>query len=145
MIIPYTSSYRKECIDIFFELYKDDKYKYDWLNEQNLNKYFRDMEVTPKFKGYIYIDNSIIKGVCLGMINDYFSINKYYIKEIFVKKEFQGLAIGTDMIKNLTKQLKSLDIKIIEIQTNSTIESFNFYLKNDFKTVNNIVHMIKIL
>jgi len=145
MFKPYTEHYQNECIDIFYNIYYDNKYNYSWLNKTKIKRYFNDIQNTPNFEGYIQTKDNKIAGVCFGTINDYFNINKYYIKELFVKKELQGNGIGSTIIDNLKNELLKKNIKIIEIQTNNEDIAFDFYIKNNFKQVNSISHMIKII
>lgn len=145
MIVQYNFEMRKRCIDIFYNVYHDFPYNFSWLKKEDIEKYFIDLENTPKFIGFVYIENERTLGVCFGIYNDYFLNSKYYIKEIFVEKNYQGCGIGTKMMKEIETNLKEKNINVIELLTPKKLDAYSYYISNGFSDKNDMVYMLKLL
>lgn len=145
MLIKYDNSKRKICADIFYDVYKSPPFSYKWLKIEDVYRYFDDIENTPNFCGFLYTIKNQIIGVCFGIISDYFSASKYYINEIYIKREFQNKGIGNKMLSEIEKILVKDNIVAIELKTSKNSNSFMFYQNNGYEISKETVSMFKML
>lgn len=145
MLIKYDNSKREICSDIFYDVYKSPPFSYKWLKIEDVYRYFNDIENTPNFYGFIFTIKNQIVGVCFGTISNYFSASKYYINEIYVKREFQNKGIGKKMLLEIEKFLIQNNIVAIELKTSKDSNSFIFYKNNGYEASKETVSMLKML
>lgn len=74
-----------------------------------------------KSEVYVYIDGGLVKG--------FVGIENGYIAGLFVKKEFQGLGIGSQLLQKCKSKYQNLSLKVFR----KNIRAINFYIKNSFK------------
>lgn len=91
-----------------------------WINNFDLVK-----NLLPNAKVYIFQENNIIKGF-IGIIEE------GYIAGVFVKEEYQREGIGKKLIEYIKPKYKQLKLDVYTKNENA----INFYLKNNFKIVN---------
>ena len=91
-----------------------------WINNFDLVK-----KILPNAKIYIFQENNIIKGF-IGIIED------GYIAGLFVKEEYQREGVGKKLIEYIKPKYKQLKLDVYAKNENA----INFYLKNNFKRVN---------
>ncbi len=145
ILIDFQKSFIDECAEIFFDIYINEPFNYDWLDLLSVKKYFYDLYKMPKFKGFIFFFENNIIGACIGYISDYFKCSKFHISEIFIKRNFIQKGFGSEFISLIEKNLKGIGIEVIEFSTDKTFKAFDFYTKNGYKVLKDNVNMIKIL
>ncbi len=143
-MVKYSKTSRDVYIDIYCEAFRNPPYNYDWLKREKIERYFCDLEDTPNFSGFAYVERKVL-AVCLGTMNDYFLLNKYYIKELVVRPEFQNKGVGTKMMLLMESYLKKNNVSAIDLLTSNDEGLLHYYKKNGFKVSENSAYMIKLL
>jgi len=131
-----------QCADIFYHIYKP---LYPWLEHNSVYEYLYDIFSTPKFMGFVLIENNTLIGVCMGFISDYFKIKKYRISEIFIHSRFHGMGFGTKMLSGIYPKLRKCGIEAVELTTDKTKRAFDFYIKNNYSILENNVNLIRLI
>ncbi len=144
MIDNFEEKHLEKSVDIFFDIYKNEPFNYQWIQYKAVSDYFTDIFKTPKFRGFVFLKDDITVGICVGIISDYFKVKKYRISEIFISRKFQKKGIGSEFLSEIRKILFEDGIEVIEISTDKNTPAFDFYLKNDYSVLKNNVNMIKI-
>lgn len=118
--------------DILYHLKKADNYFIPKLSSRvNLEEYSVKLRTFSKtFEAWC--NNELI-----GFIALYLKENKdAFISNISVLNNFNGLGIGTILIKNCNDYLKSLSFEKIELEVNKeNLAALRFYKKNNFKQI----------
>jgi len=91
----------------------------------------------------MYIDEEEIKGAVLGNCEQYYNGIHFYLKEMFVTTDSQGMSIGSKMLKALEEQLKGMGVSSIYLLTSKGNRTSKFYEKNEFNEWNSMVMMGK--
>ena len=147
-IIEYNSKYDEQIKNLLVELqnylididnwhtqvmlpnYKEDSFKMDLRKINNQNG-----------KIYLAIENNIIIGLIMGIINVPDEIDKLTndcaktgsVIELIVKNNIRGNGIGKSLLTKIEDYFKSLDCKRINIEVFGPNEKgLNFYLKNNY-------------
>ncbi len=120
------------CVDLFYDVYKNIPFRFEWLEKGNVTRYITDTQNTPNFLGFtLYADDKPV-GFCLGKVNDYFKNATYEIDELFIKKTLQGEGLGTFFMAYIEMTLAKKEIKVMKLNTNKTASSSEFYQKIGF-------------
>lgn len=147
-IIEYNSKYDEQIKNLLVELqnylididnwhtqimlpnYKEESFKMDLMKVNNQNG-----------KIYLAIENNIIIGLIMGIINIPDEIDKLTndcaktgsVIELIVKNNIRGNGIGKSLLTKIEDYFKSLDCKRINIEVFGPNEKgLNFYLKNNY-------------
>ena len=147
-IIEYSSKYDEQIKDLLVELqnylididnwhtqvmhpnYKEDNFNLDFKKINNQNG-----------KIYLAIENTIIVGLIMGIINIPDEIDKLTndcaktgsIIELIVKNNIRGKGIGNSLLIKMENYFKLLDCKRINIEVfGPNKKGLNFYLKNNY-------------
>jgi GNAT superfamily N-acetyltransferase len=130
---------------IFYEVFKNPPWNYEWITEEKIAEYFSDLFNTPKTIAYVYLFEGEVSGVCFGSIGDCSPIPVYEIKEIFVRNDLQNKGLGSRMLKAIEADLKQNHITAIRLYTLRTIPAFDFYVKNSFQEIDGAVALMHML
>lgn len=130
---------------MYDKIFKSEKWKFDWLNIDNIIRYFTDIYNSPKFTGYTFIYNGRVSGACLGEISDYFSSVQYYIKEIFIELDLQNKGVGSIFLNEIECDLKKRGVNNMTLYTSKNIPAYKFYHKNGYVDSTESVYMVKFL
>lgn len=68
---------------------------------------------------------------------------EYYIDEFCVSYEMQGRAIGSWFIKAIEEDIKVRGMNAVILNTEKNYPSQKFYEKNGFKTLSNLIILVK--
>ncbi len=134
-----------ECADVFFDIYKNSPFNYDWLEKTSVDMYFKDIMAAPNFLGFRFEVGSRFVGACFGNVYDYFKIKKYRICEIFVRREMCDSGFGTQMLGEIEGYLRQEGFEAIELTAERSRRSFPFYEKNGYAASEAFVNLFKIL
>lgn len=145
MLRLFDIRYLEECADIFYDVYKNPPFEYNWIDKKGSYEYIKDLIKTPKFMGFVYFSEGKLTAVCFGTKNDYFSIKRYKITEFFVKQEYSSKGYGSHFLSEIENYLCSRGISAIELDTKKSVKAYGFYKKNGFNDSSSIIHMIKII
>jgi aminoglycoside 6'-N-acetyltransferase I len=143
MVIMYEEKYTEDCVNLFVDIFKNKPFNFAWVEEDKIKEYFMDIENTPKFRGYVVIDNNEVKGFCFGVINDYFEVKSYEIKEIAVKKNEQRKGYGSKIILYIEEELSKEGVKKIRLVTKDKSAGHSLYIKQGYINIESIVCMSK--
>lgn len=134
-----------EAGKMFYDVFKNDPFNFDWLVMDMANKYMEEIFIHPAFKGFKLIYNNTALGYCLGDLQTSLPMTQYNIKEIFIRKDIKRKGYGTIFLTEIEKELKQSGIKVVSLYTNANIPAYDFYKKNDYVEVRDTVHYLKLL
>ncbi len=145
MLIAFDEAHIPICAQIFYDVFTTGEFNYEWLEYENVVRYFTDLYNTPGFAGYVYVDGGEILGGCLGAVSDYFLVAQYEIKEIFVAKQHARRGVGSRLLAEVEADLQKRGVGYIFLLTDKSINAYNFYQKNNYMENSGIAHMSKTL
>lgn len=130
------------CAKLYVEVFNAEPWNDKWTLE-NAQKRLNDIYIAPNFVGSIYLDKGVIKGAIFGNCEQYFNGIHYYLKEMFISTDLQGMGIGSKLLKEHEEQLKLLGVKNIYLLTSKVHITSKFYTKNDYAVWNSMIMMGK--
>ncbi|AXK50715.1 N-acetyltransferase [Spiroplasma alleghenense] len=84
-------------------------------------------KLIPKAKVFVFIDKSEIVG--------FIGVAKNYVAGIFVKKQFQSIGVGSQLLDYVFKKYNNLKLKVY----NKNQKAINFYLRHGFEIIEEYV------
>lgn len=79
-----------------------------------------------------FYDNDELLGISLGHIKHWYQGTEYFIDELCIKTEKQGMGYGARFMELLEKELKIGKVKNIFLLTDRTVPAYEFYKKRGF-------------
>ena len=122
-----------EILDMMAEFYAIDDYPFDrHLNERNLYKFLADEKLG---KLWLIIQDSNIVGyvvLAFGFSFEYGGRDAF-IDELFIKNQYRGKGIGTEVLKMLEKEAADLGVQAIHLEVEKHNEKGNrLYTKSGY-------------
>ena len=84
-----------------------------------------------------------ITGMIVGEKEIYYNCIQFFIKDFCVAYDLRGTGIGSELLKELERQLVSMDIREMYLFTSRTDDTEGFYQKRGFTTWDGMVMMGK--
>ncbi len=142
IISKLEKSHLHECSILYLETFNSEPWNDQW-SDITAYKRLEDIFNTPGFHGLVISEENKIKGAVLGNLEQWFEGYMYNLKEMFVNRENKGSGIGSLLIRELENTIKSLDAKSVVLFTSKGDLTEKFYLKNGFKSEEDMVMMLK--
>ena len=124
------------CVDV----YNSDPWNDSWTETKAYERLLHYFD-SPSFIGIAAFINKNIVGCLLGNVEPFFSGDYFYLKEMFIAKEFQRNGIGSRLISQLKDELLKSQISEIMLFTSSAFFPYQFYKRNGFTVINNMCLM----
>ncbi|GHU51322.1 hypothetical protein AGMMS49975_04340 [Clostridia bacterium] len=118
--------------EMYYKLFTSEGWKFEWLEQDNVRRYLKDMYEINNFRGYVYIYENILLGCCFGEASDYFSAKQFVIKEIYMDLKVQRRGLGTLFLSEIEEDLKENGFNNVMLYTVKTIPAYEFYHKNGY-------------
>ena len=141
MVLVYEKEYFNQCVELYLDVFMNSPWDFKWMDKNKIENYFHDMENTPQFNSYIYVEKNKVKAICFGIVNNYFYEDSYHIKEFIVSRNSQGKGYGTALLNYVENHMKQQNIKLITLLTQNQIQAYDFYIKNNYKVAPSTIYM----
>lgn len=129
-----------QCADVLVDAYNGEPWNDSWTKQKALEKlecFFH----SPKFRGWVAIENAVYVGCCVGNIEPYYTGDYFYLKEMFVRGEFQHKGIGTLLFKKIQSDMKTEKIDMMVLFTSNESFPFTFWEKQGFNAMDEMKMM----
>ncbi len=133
----------EKASDLFYEIYTNIPYRFEWLKKENVVRYFNDNFSRNSFLGYVLVIDDKDVGYCFGNIKDYFKNSYYEIDEIYVNRVMQGEGHGTYFLNTIEDFVSKKNVNVIKLNANQNSNNFKFYSKNKFVKLKDNISLIK--
>jgi len=131
------------CAKIFTDVYSGPPWDYHWVTIDKADRYMRDIAASPGFCGFVYFEDDVLTGFCVGAMTDYFFGPQYEIKECAIIPDRQRNGAGSRMISLIEDRLAKAGVINIYLHTSRTIPAYGFYIKNGYLPVDDNVYFMK--
>ena len=128
-----------ECVDLYMDTFSKEPWNDEYESKQKVVDFFNNHFNNNYFLGYVaIIDNKII-ALSIGMKKTWINGMEYYIDEFCVSHQMQGQGIGSEFLKEIEKINEADEINGMILNTERGYPSYNFYIKNGFKSINDLI------
>lgn len=140
-LIKWNVSNKKEIKNFFKDVFTKEPWNDDWSHDEQLDNYIIDLIGNKNSLTLAYFDDDKLVALAMGHIKHWYSATEYYIDELCVKPQHQG--IGGKFIDAIEEYLVKHNIKVIFLLTEKNVPAYNFYKKHKFKELENNVAFVK--
>ena len=138
-VIKLTEGYLEECIDLFIDTFSREPWNDKYDSRQQVKDFFVNHMGNNYFLGYIALLDKKIVALSVGMKKPWIRGMEYYIDEFCISYDFQGKGIGSLFLKDIEELLICENVEGIILNTEKDYPSCNFYQKNGFKSLGNLI------
>ena len=134
----------KEAIkELFTGVFTGEPWNDDWSDSKQLDCYIDDLCGQSYSLTFGLYDGGELIGISMGDIKHWFRGTEYLINELCIKTDRQGTGAGTFFLTEIEKAVKEMGIKQIFLLTGRDVPAYNFYKKNGYVEVSNLVPFSK--
>lgn len=138
-VIKLTSKYLDECVDLFIDTFTREPWNDEYDSKEQVENFFINHMKNNYFLGYIGLIDEKVVALSLGMKKPWIVGMEYYIDEFCIGHEFQGKGIGSMFIKKIEDSLADENINGMILNTERGYPSYEFYIKNGFTVLGDLV------
>ena len=134
----------KEAIkELFTGVFTGEPWNDDWSDSKQLDCYIDDLCGQSYSLTFGLYDGGELIGISMGDIKHWFRGTEYLINELCIKTDRQGTGAGTFFLTEIEKAIKEMGLKQIFLLTDRDMPAYNFYKKNGYVEVSNLVPFSK--
>jgi ribosomal protein S18 acetylase RimI-like enzyme len=136
---------KDDMIDIenlYIKIFSAEPWNEHWSTDM-VQERLKGLMINPMTIAYVAYDNQAISGALIGHITSYLETLEYYIDEFFVDTTLQRAGIGTAMLHYIEEDLKKENVKTFTLLTTRGYPCVDFYYKNNFKQLEDLIFLYK--
>lgn len=142
-IIKMSKEHIEECADLFIDVFTKPPWNDTYNSREQVITFFQNYIDNNYFVGYVLKEQTIIIALSIGMKKPWINGMEYCIDQFCVKPEWQGKGIGSRFLKLIEDEIQAEKMNAIILNTERGFPSENFYLKNGFQLVDELITLIK--
>lgn len=128
-----------ECVDLYIDTFSKEPWNDEYESRQQVVDFFMNHIKNNYFLGYVAIVDKRIIALSIGMKKPWIKGMEYYIDEFCVSYLMQGQGVGSQFLKEIEKITEAEGINGMILNTEKEYPSYNFYIKNGFKSINDLI------
>lgn len=128
-----------ECADLYMDTFSKEPWNDEYESRQQVVEFFKNHIKNNYFLGYVAIMDKKIIALSIGMKKPWIKGMEYYIDEFCVSDLMQGQGVGSQFLKEIEKINEEDGIGGMILNTDKGYPSYNFYIKNGFKSINDLI------
>ncbi|MBE6753891.1 MAG: GNAT family N-acetyltransferase [Ruminococcaceae bacterium] len=134
----------KEAIkQLFCSVFTREPWNDDWSDEQQLDSYIIDLIGCHNSLTYGMYEDGQLVGLSMGLIKHWYMGTEYYINELCILTEKQGMGLGARFIDEISAELIADGINHIFLLTDRSVPAYNFYKKLGFRELTDTVAFVR--
>lgn len=128
-----------ECVDLYMDTFSKEPWNDVYESRQQVVNFFINHIKNNYFLGYVAIIDEKIIALSIGMKKPWIKGMEYYIDEFCVSHLMQGQGVGSQFLREIEKIIEVNGIEGMILNTEKGYPSYNFYEKNGFKSINDLI------
>ena len=142
-ITKISEKHIEECADLFIDVFPRPPWNDTYSSREQVVNFFQNHMACNYFVGYVLKEQACIIALSIGMKKPWINGMEYCIDQFCVKPEWQGKGIGSRFLKLIEDEIQAEKMNAIILNTERGFPSENFYLKNGFQLVDELITLIK--
>ncbi|WP_294188930.1 GNAT family N-acetyltransferase [uncultured Clostridium sp.] len=138
-VIKLTEKYLEESVDLFIDTFSREPWNDEYDSRDQVKDFFINHMRNNYFLGYIGLIDENVVALSLGMKKPWIAGMEYYIDEFCISYDLQGKGIGSSFLKDIEELLIDEKVEGMILNTERDYPSCDFYEKNGFKILGNLV------
>ena len=129
--------------ELFTGVFTREPWNDDWSDEAQLDLYLSDLVDQSNSLTFGLYEGQALIGLSMGRIKHWYTGTEYCIDELCIRTDRQRQGLGSYFLEELQRQLQSMGIEQIFLQTDRDVPAYRFYLKNGFLELSDLVSFAK--
>lgn len=130
-------------VDLFIATFSLEPWNDVYESRDQVVTFFKHHMSNNYFIGYVLKLDEEIAALSLGFQKPWMNGMEYYIDEFCVKKTIQKMGIGSQFLALIEADIKEKQMNAIILNTNKGFPAEQFYLKNGFEQLEDIIVLAK--
>lgn len=130
-------------VDLFIATFSLEPWNDVYESRDQVVTFFKHHMDNNYFIGYVLKIDEEIAALSLGFQKPWMNGMEYYIDEFCVKKAIQKMGIGSQFLALIEADIKEKQMNAIILNTNKGFPAEQFYLKNGFEPLEDIIVLAK--
>lgn len=139
-ILKYNASYFNSCVSLFMKVFNSPPWNDMWTFERASQRII-DCIDHPRFISFVVLLDEELIAAIFGYKKLWWNSDEFFIEEMFVDPLKQNKKYGTRLMDFLKEEMKRESISTITLFTSRAVPAMNFYSKNGFNILENMVFM----
>lgn len=132
-----------ECVDLFMDTFSKEPWNDVYESRQQVVDFFENHMGSNYFLGYVLLLKDEIVGLCIGQKKPWIKGMEYFVDQFCVGEKYQGRGFGSEFLRRIEERMPGESINAIILMTDRGFPSEKFYLRNGFKTLEEILVLAK--
>lgn len=128
-----------ECVELYMDTFSKEPWNDEYESREQVVDFFNNHIKNNYFLGYVAIMDEKIIALSIGMKKPWIKGMEYYIDEFCVSSLMQGQGVGSQFLREIEKITEVQGICGMILNTEKGYTSYNFYKKNGFKSINDLI------
>jgi aminoglycoside 6'-N-acetyltransferase I len=131
------------CVELYRKVFSANPWNDGWLSNEQVMDYLKELVENPVFEGFVAYQKSDVVAACFGHKRSWWTGKDFFIDELFVAEEMQGIGIGSKLLEYVETNYAIYDCMRLILLTNKDLPAEKFYLKKGFKINENRISLSK--
>ena len=142
-IVQLSKEHIEECADLLIEVFTKAPWNDTYSSKEQVIDFFQNHINNNYFLGYVLKEQNCIIAMSVGIKKPWMNGMEYYIDQFCVKPAWQGKGIGSYFLKWIESEIRAEKMNAIILNTERGFPAEKFYLKNNFKLVDELITLTK--
>lgn len=129
----------REVTDLYISIFTQEPWNDVYESYEQVELFNKSFISDGAYLSYIAIYNGELVGICFGMKKPWIEGMEYYIDQFGIKIEFQGKGLGSTFLSLIEKEIQTIGLHSMMLNTEEGYASEAFYKKNGFKRIDNLI------
>ncbi|WP_086313769.1 hypothetical protein A5821_001306 [Enterococcus sp. 7F3_DIV0205] len=129
----------KQATELYISVFSGEPWHDEYDSFEEVEQFIQNFMTSETYLNFVALENEEIIGLCLGMKKPWIKGIEYYIDEFCIKRERQGSGLGSTFLAKIENDISLLGMNGLILNTEASFESTNFYLKNGFHKLSDLI------
>lgn len=129
--------------ELFAGVFCAEPWNDDWSDPQQLHLYMVDLMGQAGSLTFGLFEGEQLVGISMGRIRHWFTGTEYYIDELCIRTDRQGMGLGGLLLEKIEEAIREMGFHHIFLQTSADVPAYGFYQQHGFSELKGHVSMAK--
>ena len=117
---------------LFVKIFSQEPWNDCWDDPEQLRRYMEELLGTPNALCLGLFEDDVLVGISLGRIRHWYQGTEYWIDELGIDPERQGMGAGRRFLELIDGDLRKREVAAVVLLTDRRVPAYRFYQKNGF-------------
>lgn len=129
----------KKAAELYISVFSQEPWNDEYESFEEVENFIQNFIVSETYINFIAEEEGEMIGLCLGLKKPWIKGVEYYIDGFCIKSGRQGTGLGSEFLAKIEHEISLLGMNALILNTEADFASADFYLKNGFHKLANLV------